>query len=120
MKSFKEHWFVFRMGTNTTGRLLDMYNNEKEGAKKTSTPKERIFLRDMHSVTKSGNQQILLHSNDGSIHYLETRNTDEWLFALNAVLFGKGPNGSRFLCLFLCLCLSLSVSLSTISHSCMS
>ena len=99
------------MGTNTTGRLLDMYNNEKEGAKKTSTPKERIFLRDMHSVTKSGNQQILLHSNDGSIHYLETRNTDEWLFALNAVLFGKGPNGSRFLCLFLCLSLSLCLSL---------
>ena len=93
---------MFRIGSSTSGRILDIFNTEKEG-KKNALPKDRIYLREIHSVDinaqDNSKKQFILRPGDGSRnHILEALSEFdciEWVFALNAVLFGKGSSGSK-------------------------
>ena len=81
---------------------MDIFSTEKESTRKNSIPKDRIYLREISNVAVFGQEhpkQFYLSNIDGSqLHYLEAPSElecSEWVFALNAVLFGKGSNGSK-------------------------
>ena len=90
---------MFRAGGGAQNRVLDYYNSEKDSQKKNHNPKGQILLRDIHSITDDSlSAQFFLHSIDGVTHSFEAnlaRERDNWVFELNAVLFGKGPDGSK-------------------------
>lgn len=89
---------MFRAGADTHNRELNYYANERDSLRKHSSPKGRIFLKDIYMVTDHVAKQFHLHSNDGTVHLLEgssVQERDNWVFELNAVLFGKGPDGSK-------------------------
>lgn len=97
IKSFKDYWFIFRTGVDVFGRVLECYTSEKES--KRNNVKDRILLNNITSVTKlDSSKQLCLYSNDGTVHTFEASSAfecGEWVFSLNAVLFGKGPDGSK-------------------------
>ena len=92
---------MFKIGTSASGRILDLFNSEREGGKKNAHPRIRMFLRDIVSVSISDRDKpnmFILFENDGSTHQMEARSENEchgWVFALNAVLFGRGTDGSE-------------------------
>lgn len=81
---------------------MDIYNSEKESTKKNAIAKDRIYLREIHSIMTAGNDDrkvFYLTCLDGSVQNCLEAPSEfeccEWVFALNAVLFGKGSNGSE-------------------------
>lgn len=76
---------------------MECYTSEKES--KRNNIKDRILLNDINAVTKlDSSKQFCLHSTDGTVHTFEAPSAfecGEWVFSLNAVLFGKGTDGSK-------------------------
>lgn len=95
-RSPKELWFVFRAGKGSQDRVLEYYLSERDFHKKP--PKDRISLLNSQSVQLIGGEPkgFSITSGDGSVHTFESQtphDAKEWVFALNAVLFGKGSDG---------------------------
>ena len=88
---------MFRAGGGAQNRVLDYYNSEKDSQKKNHNPKGQILLRDIHSITDdslSAQFFLALHrwGNSFVLKQILHERGDNWVFELNAVLFGKGPD----------------------------
>lgn len=95
-KNFKEFWFVFR-ALESDEKILEYYINERKFLE--GLPKGMIHLSDVKSVQKHDpdkKNQFSIEMVDGSICFFEvgsSHEAEEWTTCLNAVLFGRGPNG---------------------------
>ena len=91
---------MFRAGRGSQDRVLEYYLSERDSHKKP--PKDRISLSSSQSVQPIGGEPkgFSMTFGDGSVHTFESQTSHdakEWVFALNAVLFGKGSDGSKML-----------------------
>ena len=90
---------MFRTKKTDREKVLEYYLSEKDYHKKP--PKDQISLKEIQSVQQLGgdsSKSFSLTFSDGVVHTFESHTTHEiieWVFALNAVLFGKGPDGSK-------------------------
>ena len=82
--------------------MCEFYNSEKDFLKRSSHPKGTIQLSDIQTIHKSGqdrSKQIVLNSVSGCLHILEASSVydaNQWITALNAVLFGRGVDGGQY------------------------
>ena len=80
-------------------KILEYYASEKESNKKNANPRGVVQLDQIRSVgwgDSDRQKQFILYSSDGSHHYLDAPSVyeaNEWITALNSVLFAKGPDG---------------------------
>lgn len=99
-KGFKDFWFVFR-SRDGGEKLFEYYATEKKFQER-AMPKGVIHLGTASSVkahSQEKRQQFCIEMTDDAVFFFEAGsvyNAQEWISCLNAVLFGRGPNGGQF------------------------
>lgn len=98
-KGFKDFWFAFR-SRNSGEKLFEYYPTEKK-FQELAVPKGMVHLNTASSVQAHNPerpQQFCIEMKDGNVCFFEAGSTyeaQEWVSCLNAVLFGRGPNGGQ-------------------------
>ena len=99
-KGFKDFWFVFR-SRDGGEKLFEYYATEKKFQER-AVPKGVIYLGTASNVkahSQERRQQFCIEMTDDTVFFFEAGsvyNAQEWISCLNAVLFGRGPNGGQF------------------------
>ena len=98
-KGFKDFWFAFR-SRNTGEKIFEYYPTEKK-FQELAVPKGMVRLNTASSVQAHNPerpQQFCIEMKDSNVCFFEAGSlyeAQEWVSCLNAVLFGRGPNGGQ-------------------------